>query len=183
MRRWSAPRSSGSCDHAVTGSPPATEALYQELILEHNRKPRNFREMADADRTIEGRNPLCGDALTLWVKLGAGDRIDDLSFKGQGCAISKASASLMTTAVKGKTLGEAEALFEKFHRLVRGELSDAEQRELGSLRAFAGVARFPMRVKCASLAWHALHSALGAPTESAVSTEDEGPAGPPLEGA
>jgi nitrogen fixation protein NifU and related proteins len=167
----------------VSDTPPATEALYQELILEHNRKPRNFREMAGADRTIEGRNPLCGDALTLWVKLGSGgDTIDDVSFKGEGCAISKASASLMTTAVKGKSLADAEALFEKFHRLVLGELNDAEQREMGSLRAFAGVARFPMRVKCASLAWHALHSALGATAET-VSTENEGPAGPMLEGA
>ncbi|MFI5229689.1 MAG: Fe-S cluster assembly sulfur transfer protein SufU [Gemmatimonadales bacterium] len=168
----------------MTDAPPATEALYQELILEHNRKPRNFREMAGADRTIEGRNPLCGDALTLWVKLGAaGDTIDDVSFKGQGCAISKASASLMTTAIKGKSRADAEALFEKFRRLVRGELNEAEQRELGSLRAFAGVARFPMRVKCASLAWHALHSALASHGEAAVSTENEGPAGPPLEGA
>ena len=91
-----------------------TEALYQELILEHNRKPRNFREMENADRKIEGQNPLCGDALTLWVKMD-GDTIADVSFKGQGCAISKASASLMTTAVKGKTRDEAEQLFERFH--------------------------------------------------------------------
>ena len=165
----------------------ATDALYQELILEHNRKPRNFREMPGADRTIEGRNPLCGDALTLWLKL-EGDAIADVSFKGEGCAISKASASLMTTAVKGKSRADAEHLFDKFHQLVRGELSEADQRELGSLRAFAGVARFPMRVKCASLAWHALHSALAAntserETDTAVSTENEGPAGPPLEGA
>ncbi len=162
-----------------------TDALYQELILEHNRKPRNFREIQDADRTIEGRNPLCGDALTLWVKLDPStSAITDVSFKGQGCAISKASASLMTTAVKGKSLEEAEQLFDKFHRLVRGELDETEQKELGSLRAFAGVARFPMRVKCASLAWHALHSALApASGDAPVTTENEGPDGPPLEGA
>lgn len=158
-----------------------TEALYQELILEHNRKPRNFREMENADRTIEGRNPLCGDALTLWVKMN-GDAIADVSFKGQGCAISKASASLMTAAVKGKSRAEAEELFDRFHRLVKGELSEAEQTKLGSLRALGGVSKFPLRVKCASLAWHALHSALES-SESEVSTEREGTEPPPGEGA
>jgi nitrogen fixation NifU-like protein len=158
-----------------------TEALYQELILEHNRKPRNFREITDADRTIEGRNPLCGDSLTLWVKL-ENDAITDVSFKGQGCAISKASASLMTAAVKGKTRAEAEDLFDRFHQLVTGTLPESEQQSLGSLRALGGVSRFPLRVKCASLAWHALHSAL-ASNETEVSTEHEGPEGPPLEGA
>ena len=137
----------------------STEALYQEIILEHNRKPRNFREMDDANRTIQGRNPLCGDELTLWMKL-EGDAVADVSFKGQGCAISKASASLMTAAVKGKSRAEAERLFDQFHRLVRGELPEDEQKSLGSLRAFAGVAKFPNRVKCASLAWHAMHSAI-----------------------
>jgi len=159
----------------------STEALYQELILEHNRKPRNFREMTDADRKIEGRNPLCGDSLTLWVKL-ENDAIADVSFKGQGCAISKASASLMTAAVKGKTRAEAEDLFERFHRLVTGTLPESEQQSLGSLRALGGVSRFPLRVKCASLAWHALHTALGS-SETEVSTEHEGPESPPLEGA
>jgi len=159
----------------------STEALYQELILEHNRKPRNFREMTDADRTIEGRNPLCGDSLTLWVKL-ENDAIADVSFKGQGCAISKASASLMTAAVKGKTRAEAEDLFERFHRLVTGTLPESEHQSLGSLRALGGVSRFPLRVKCASLAWHALHTALGS-NETEVSTEREGPESPPLEGA
>jgi nitrogen fixation NifU-like protein len=159
----------------------SSEALYQELILEHNRKPRNFREMPDADRTIEGRNPLCGDSLTLWVKL-ENDAIADVSFKGQGCAISKASASLMTSAVKGKTRAEAEDLFDRFHQLVTGTLPESEQLSLGSLRALGGVSRFPLRVKCASLAWHALHSAL-ASTENEVSTEHEGPDSPPLEGA
>jgi nitrogen fixation NifU-like protein len=159
----------------------STEALYQELILEHNRKPRNFREMADASRTIEGRNPLCGDALTLWVKI-ENDAITDVSFKGQGCAISKASASLMTAAVKGKTRAEAEDLFNRFHQLVTGTLPESEQQSLGSLRALGGVSRFPLRVKCASLAWHALHSALES-NETEVSTEREGPEPPPLEGA
>jgi len=150
----------------------STEALYQELILEHNRKPRNFREMPDADRTIEGRNPLCGDSLTLWVKLD-GDAIADVSFKGQGCAISKASASLMTSAVKGKSLADAEVIFDRFHQMVTGKMPEAEQATMGSLRALGGVSKFPQRVKCASLAWHALHSALASgPTE--VST-DAGP--------
>jgi nitrogen fixation NifU-like protein len=137
----------------------STDALYQEIILEHNRKPKNFREIEGADRTIQGRNPLCGDELTLWMKL-EGDAIADVSFKGQGCAISKASASLMTAAVKGKSRAEAERLFDQFHRLVRGEMAEDEQKSLGSLRAFAGVAKFPNRVKCASLAWHAMHSAI-----------------------
>src|SRR6478609_5741514 len=149
----------------------STEALYQELILEHNRKPKNFREMDDADRRIEGRNPLCGDALTLWLKLD-GDQIADVSFKGQGCAISKASASLMTAAVKGKSRAEAEQLFDQFHKLVKGELPDADQKSLGSLRAFAGVAKFPNRVKCASLAWHAMHSAIST-NENEVTSDPE----------
>jgi len=118
----------------------------------------------------------------LWVKL-ADDAIADVSFKGQGCAISKASASLMTAAVKGKTRAEAEQLFDRFHRLVLGELPESEQGTLGSLRALGGVSRFPLRVKCASLAWHALHSALTSSDQSEVSTEREGPGPPPLEGA
>jgi nitrogen fixation NifU-like protein len=159
----------------------STEALYQEIILEHNRKPKNFREMDDANRRIEGRNPLCGDSLTLWVKMD-GDAIADVSFKGQGCAISKASASLMTSVVKGKSRAEAEEIFDRFHKLVLGELPADDQKELGSLRALGGVSKFPLRVKCASLAWHALRSALeGAGSE--VSTEREGPEPPPGEGA
>lgn len=158
-----------------------TDALYQELILDHNRKPKNFREMEHADHQILGHNPLCGDQLTLWVKMD-GDRIADVSFKGQGCAISKASASMMTTSVKGKTRAEAEAMFERFHDLVTGKLSESEAKDLGSLRAFGGVSKFPLRVKCASLAWHTLKSALHGEGKI-VSTEDEGPAGPPLEGA
>ena len=139
------------------------DALYQEIILEHNRRPRNYRVMEGADRVVKGHNPLCGDALTLWLKL-EGDRVIDASFQGSGCAISRASASLMTDAVKGKTRAEAESLFTTFHDLVTGKLNaetDAVARKaLGSLRALGGVARFPIRVKCASMAWHALRSAL-----------------------
>jgi nitrogen fixation NifU-like protein len=154
----------------------STEALYQELILEHNRKPRNFREIPDADRTVEGRNPLCGDSLKLWVKLD-NDRITDVSFMGTGCAISKASASLMTGAVKGKSRTEAEQIFDRFHRLVTGTLPENERESLGSLRALGGVAKFPLRVKCASLAWHALHAALESKADEVpvVSTDAEGP--------
>ena len=158
-----------------------TDALYQELILDHNRKPKNFREMENADRTVKGHNPLCGDQLTLWLKM-EGDQIADVSFKGQGCAISKASASMMTGAVKGKSREEAEAMFEKFHDLVTGKLDESQAKELGSLRAFGGVSKFPLRVKCASLAWHTLHSALHGEGET-VSTEGEGPADTLLEGA
>lgn len=158
-----------------------TDALYQELILDHNRKPKNFRVMEHADRHVQGHNPLCGDQLTLWVKLD-GDRIADVSFQGQGCAISKASASMMTSAVKGKTRGEAEQLFDRFHDLVTGKLDEAQQKDLGSLRAFGGVSKFPLRVKCASLAWHTLKSALGG-EGTIVSTEGEGPTDGLLEGA
>ena len=165
------------------------DALYQELILEHNRKPKNFRALENADRRVEGKNPLCGDQLTLFVKFdgdGATDHITDIGFQtppGVGCAISKASASLMTAAVKGKTREEAEHLFEQFRDLVTGKLDlekDADAaKSLGSLRALGGVARFPMRVKCASLAWHALHSAIAPEAASVVSTEREGDGAPP----
>jgi nitrogen fixation NifU-like protein len=150
------------------------DSLYQEIILEHNRRPRNYRVMEHADRTVEGRNPLCGDALTLWVKL-EGDRVQDVSFQASGCAISRASASLMTAAVKGKTRQEAEQLFEQFRALVTGRLDPESdpglKQALGSLRALGGVARFPNRVKCASMAWHALHSALS--TSNGQSTDSE----------
>ena len=158
-----------------------SDALYQELILDHNRKPKNFREMENADHQILGHNPLCGDQLTLWLKMD-GDRIADVSFKGQGCAISKASASMMTTAVKGKSREEAEVMFDRFHDLVTGKLAESDAKDLGSLRAFGGVSKFPLRVKCASLAWHTLHSALHGEGR-AVSTEGEGPADALLEGA
>ena len=144
-------------------------SLYQEIILDHNKKPRNFGCMADATRKLEGFNPLCGDHYTLYLKL-EDDKIIDIAFEGAGCAISKASASVMTTLVKGKTAEEAQKMFETFHKLVTGELTDVSFESLGKLAAFAGVSEFPARVKCASLAWHTLHSALEARTE-AVSTE------------
>jgi nitrogen fixation protein NifU and related proteins len=155
------------------------EALYQEVILDHNRKPRNFREMENADRRIEGRNPLCGDQVTVWVKLD-GDRVADVSFKGTGCAISKSSASLMTSSVKGKTLAETRRLFDRFHDMITGKMSDAEREQMGSLAALGGVSKFPLRVKCASLSWHALKSAIDG-SGAEVSTEHEGP--PQTEGA
>ena len=144
-------------------------SLYQEIILEHNKKPRNFGKLAGANRTLEGYNPLCGDHYTLYLKI-EGDKIVDIAFEGAGCAISKASASVMTTLVKGKTREEAQNMFETFHKLVTGELTDISFETLGKLAAFAGVSEFPARVKCASLAWHTMNNALDAKTE-AVSTE------------
>lgn len=138
----------------------ALDALYQEIILDHNRRPRNFRELPNATCSADGRNPNCGDALTVWLKFD-GDRVEDVTFQGVGCAISKASASLMTQAVKGRTREEAAVIFERVHHLVTGTETDAETaKELGQLRALSGVSKFPMRVKCASLAWHALKSAM-----------------------
>ena len=148
------------------------DALYQEIILEHNRKPRNFRVMPDANRKVEGNNPLCGDQITLWVRLD-GDRVADVSFQGIGCAISKASASMMTAAVKGKTVAEARGLAEHMHDLVTGKLDIEKEREaLGSLAALSGVSKFPIRVKCASLPWHALRSALDEHNAQAVVTTE-----------
>jgi nitrogen fixation NifU-like protein len=134
-------------------------ALYEEVILDHNRSPRNWGEIPGA-RRVEGRNPLCGDRISLDVKV-EGDVITDVKFTGEGCAISKASASMMTQAIKGKTLGQAERLYQGFHDLVTGKTGQAiPDKSLGSLRAFAGVARFPARVKCATMAWHALKEGL-----------------------
>jgi len=155
------------------------DALYQEVILDHNRKPRNFREMENADRRIEGRNPLCGDEITVWLKLD-GDRVADVSFKSTGCAVSKSSASLMTSTVKGKTVAETLQLFDRFHQMITGKLADGERDTMGSLAALGGVSKFPVRVKCASLAWHALKAALE-DGGAEVSTEREGP--PQMEGA
>lgn len=132
--------------------------LYQEVILDHNKQPRNFRVMEAPDRLAEGHNPLCGDHMTVYVKTD-GDVIADVSFQGAGCAISKSSASLMTTALKGKTLAEAETLFARFHEMVTTE-TEADPEAMGKLAVFAGVREFPARVKCASLAWHTLHAAL-----------------------
>lgn len=134
--------------------------LYQALILDHNRNPRNFGELVGPDRHAEGYNPLCGDQVKVDLRL-EGDQIADIKFSGNGCAISKASASLMTTAVKGKSLAEAEDLFTAFHGLVTGTAVPADPKKtLGKLAIFAGVAEFPVRVKCATLAWHALHDAM-----------------------
>jgi nitrogen fixation NifU-like protein len=134
--------------------------LYQETILEHNRNPRNFRDIEDADEYADGKNPLCGDALRVYVKT-EGDVVTDVAFKGSGCAISKASASMMTQFVKGKTRAEAERVFDQFHKMVTGELNvETDENDLGKLKIFAGVLEFPARVKCASLSWHTLDAAL-----------------------
>jgi nitrogen fixation NifU-like protein len=133
--------------------------LYQNVILEHNRSPRNYRVMEDADRRAEGNNPLCGDQLTVWLKLD-GDVIRDVAFQGLGCAISRASASLMTAAVKGKSRPEAEELFRRFHHLVTGNPDPPDPETLGKLAVFSGVSAYPTRVKCASLPWHTLKAAM-----------------------
>ncbi len=143
--------------------------LYQETILEHNKNPRNFRAIEDADREADGNNPLCGDALRVYVKM-EGETVTDVAFKGSGCAISKASASMMTQMVKGRTRDEAETLFDEFHRMVTGGLDpEAEESHLGKLKIFAGVLEFPARVKCASLSWHTLNAALHGDSE--ITTE------------
>jgi nitrogen fixation NifU-like protein len=133
--------------------------LYRDIIVDHNRHPRNFREMPDADRHADGFNPLCGDKLTLYVRLD-GDRISDVSFNGSGCAISVASASLLTETVKGKTVPQAESLFAKMHDLLTRENAEVDVASLGKLGALSGVREFPARVKCASLCWHTLDAAL-----------------------
>ena len=136
--------------------------LYQEVILDHAKRPRNFREIPSATGKADGFNPLCGDKATVFVELD-GDVVKDVSFKGAGCSISTASASMMTEALRGKTRAEAEALFERFHRLVTSDASlpPAENApELGKLAAFSGVSEFPVRVKCASLPWHTFKAAL-----------------------
>jgi nitrogen fixation NifU-like protein len=143
--------------------------LYQELILDHNRAPQNYRRMDDANHRVEGNNPLCGDRLTVWLRVD-GELIKDAAFQGSGCAISKASASMMTSAIKGKTRSEARALFDRFHRLVTGSLKPNEVESLGKLAAFSGLSAFPVRVKCASLSWHAMKAALDEP-DAVVSTE------------
>ncbi|MEJ2052957.1 MAG: SUF system NifU family Fe-S cluster assembly protein [Calditrichaceae bacterium] len=144
--------------------------LYQDIILDHNRSPRNFRKMDDPTHVLEGRNPLCGDHYTIYLKVN-GDVIEDVSFEGSGCAISKASASVMSTTIKGKTIAEAHEYFEIFHKLVTGEADIDEYFEkAGKIAAFGGVSEFPVRVKCASLPWHTMNSALEN-RENAVSTE------------
>ena len=132
--------------------------LYQEVILDHNKHPRNFGEIEGADRHADGYNPLCGDRLAVYLNLD-GDRITDVAFLGSGCAISKASASLMTDAVKGKTVAEARALFGRFHAMITDDAGAEAPGEVGKLAVFAGVRDYPTRVKCASLAWHTLRAA------------------------
>ena len=142
--------------------------LYQEVILEHSKAPRNYRELPNANQKAEGYNPLCGDHFTVYLEV-EGDSIREISFQGSGCAISKASASMMTQSLKGKTRAEAEKLFEQFHKLVTSA-PNGGLGELGKLAVFSGVSEFPVRVKCATLAWHTLHAALRG-QQHPVSTE------------
>lgn len=143
--------------------------LYQQVIVDHSKRPRNLHALEGANRKVEGYNPLCGDKLTIYVKI-ENDVISDISFEGSGCAISTASASLLTESLKGKTLAEAEALFESFHNLLTGLEPADEAPKLGKLVVFSGVCDYPTRVKCATLAWHTLHAALSGEGEK-VSTE------------
>jgi nitrogen fixation NifU-like protein len=144
--------------------------LYQEVILEHSKAPRNYRELKNPDRKAEGFNPLCGDHFTVYLQM-QGETIQDVVFQGSGCAISKASASMMTQALKGKTRADADELFQRFHSVVTGQVpANGVQTELGKLTVFSGVSEFPARVKCATLAWHTLQAALEG-KQDAVSTE------------
>jgi len=148
---------------------PDLRELYQQIILDHHRRPHNFRPLPEANRRADGHNPLCGDEVHVEVLL-EGDVLRDVAFQGSGCAISRASASLMTDAVKGKTVAEARALFERVHRMLTGERGAVDVREMGSLAALQGVRDYPVRVKCATLAWHTLVAALEG-ARSTVTTE------------
>ena len=146
--------------------------LYQQIILDHNRRPRNFGPLKAANRRQEGYNPLCGDHLHVYLLLGAGGVIEEIHFDGSGCAISKASASLMTEQLKGRNAEEAKAAFESFHELVTGDPAEpVDPVKAGKLAVFAGVREFPMRVKCATLAWHTMKSALDGDAAEPVTTE------------
>jgi len=148
----------------------SNDELYQDVILDHNKNPRNFGKIDKASSTAEGVNPLCGDSIQLYIRMN-GDVIEDISFESTGCAISKASASIMGEALKGKTTKDAEKLFKSFYQLVTGEGGEKiDESKLGELAAFSGVRQFPIRVKCATLAWRALQAAL-ARESSKVSTE------------
>ena len=143
--------------------------LYQQVILDHNKKPRNFRKLENANHIAEGYNPLCGDHLTIYVNV-ADEAVQEIAFEGSGCAISKAAASMMTQAVKGKTREQVEELFKEFHSMVTGELDEeTDDNNLGNLKIFAGVREFPVRVKCATLPWHTMHAALN--KQDQISTE------------
>jgi nitrogen fixation protein NifU and related proteins len=143
--------------------------LYQEIILDHNKRPRNFCELREANRKAEGFNPLCGDKVTVYLRL-EDDVIQEISFRGCGCAISTASASLMTEVLKGRTVADVEKMFRRFHGLVTGKEGFSEAPDLGKLQVFHGVSEYPVRVKCATLAWHTLQAALAEQKEP-VSTE------------
>jgi nitrogen fixation NifU-like protein len=143
--------------------------LYQQVILDHNKKPRNFRKLEEANHSAEGYNPLCGDHLTVYLEL-ENEAVKDVSFEGSGCAISKASASMMTQAVKGKSKPEIEKIFQEFHTMVTADPEEEiGSNQLGNLKIFAGVREFPVRVKCATLSWHTMHAALN--NQETVSTE------------
>jgi nitrogen fixation NifU-like protein len=151
---------------------PELEELYQEVILDHSRRPRNFGDLAQAAVRVHGDNPACGDEIHLGVQFGAGGNLQDIKFTGHGCAISQASASLMTTKLKGKSPAEAMEMFRAFRNLVTSETAEPPPRTLGDLRLLQGVRKFPMRVKCAMLAWRAVEQALQQSTgESTISTE------------
>ncbi len=144
--------------------------LYQELILDHNKSPRNRRRLESPDRTAKGYNPLCGDQVTVFIKI-ENDIVREATFEGSGCAISTASASLMTESVKGKSLEDAKALFRRFHGMVTGQVMETEEEiGLGKLEVFSGICRYPARVKCATLAWHTVNAALEK-DDKTVSTE------------
>jgi nitrogen fixation NifU-like protein len=144
--------------------------LYQELILDHGRRPRNYSVPEGANRSAEGKNPLCGDHVIVKLRYEDGV-VKDVGFQGSGCAISTAAASTMTEIVKGKTRPEVDAIFHRFHDLVTGKSEEADEEAMGKLAAFAGLSEFPMRVKCATLAWHTLEAALDDESATAVSTE------------
>jgi nitrogen fixation NifU-like protein len=139
---------------------PDLRELYQEVILDHNRRPQNLRKLATANRSAEGYNPLCGDQITIYLELGNDDVVRDVSFEGSGCAISKASASMMTASIKGKTRAETQELFQQVRAMLMGSSNEVDAEKLGKLVVLAGVCEFPSRVKCATLCWHALTAAL-----------------------
>ena len=146
--------------------------LYQEVILDHSKRPRNFGELPEANRRVDGQNPLCGDQTTIFLKIADGV-VQDAHFVGAGCSISMASASMMTEAVKGKTVAEAEALFHHFHALITGEERDDDAPDLGKLAVFSGVCEYPARVKCAALAWHTFKAALEGHGEHVTAKESK----------
>jgi len=147
-----------------------TQDLYQQVIIEHHKKPRNFRKIEKPSHQAEGFNPLCGDHLWVYMNVNEAGTIDDISFEGDGCAISKASASMMTQNLKGKTVAEANAIFHDFHKMVLGQLDpETDANVLGRLAIFSGIWKYPARVKCAALAWHTMNGALS--NEATISTE------------